>query len=61
MPNDELKRLMRAEKISQWQIADELGVHENTVLRKLRKELTDSERAQFMQAVESIRAKRKTA
>lgn len=61
MPNEELKSLLHSEKIFYWEIADVLGVHENTVLRKLRKELPDSERAQFMQAVESIRAKRKTA
>lgn len=61
MPNEELKSLLRSEKIFYWEIADVLGVHENTVLRKLRKELSESDKADFHAAVESIRTKRKTA
>lgn len=61
MPNEELKSLLRSEKIFYWEIADVLGVHENTVLRKLRKELSESDKADFRAAVESIRTKRKTA
>lgn len=57
----EIKKLLKAEKIPYWLIADELGVHENTVLRKLRHDLSDSDKASFEQAIERIRAKRKTA
>lgn len=58
--NIEMKSLLKAEKIAYWEIADVLGVCENTIGRKLRKELSDSDTKAFWQAIEAIKAKKET-
>lgn len=61
MANAEFKSLLRSEKIFYWELADALGVCENTIVRKLRKELSEQDKAEFSRAIERIKAKRKTA
>lgn len=61
MNNVEIKNEMKAAKIPYWKIADVLGVHENTIMRKLRHELTDSDRTRFESAIALIKAQEKTA
>ena len=61
MNNAEIKAEMKAAKIPYWKIADVLGVHENTIMRKLRHELTDSDRTRFESAIALIKAQEKTA
>ena len=61
MNNVEIKAELKAAKIPYWKIADILGVHENTIMRKLRHELTDSDRMCFESAIALIKAKEKTA
>lgn len=61
MNNVEIKTELKAAKIPYWKIADILGVHENTIMRKLRHELTDSDRTRFESAIALIKAQEKTA
>ena len=58
MNNVEIKAEMKAAKIPYWKIADVLGVHENTIMRKLRHELTDSDRTLFERAIALIKAQK---
>ena len=59
MNNIEIRAELKAAKIPYWKIADILGVHENTVMRKLRHELTDSEKTLFENAIERIKKNKK--
>lgn len=61
MNNVEIKAELKAAKIPYWKIADVLGVHENTIMRKLRHELTDSDKTRFESAIALIKAQEKTA
>ncbi len=61
MANAEFKSLLHSEKIFYWELADALGVCENTIVRRLRKELSEQDKAEFSRAIERIKAKRKTA
>ena len=44
MANDILKRFARDNKVPLWRIADVLGIHEVTLVRRLRHELSDEDR-----------------
>lgn len=61
MNNVEIRAELKAAKIPYWKIADILGVHENTIMRKLRHELTENDRTRFESAIALIKAKEKTA
>ena len=61
MSPTEIKALLKAERIPYWRLADKLGVHENTIVRKLRHELSDSEQKRFAEAIEAIKAQKETA
>ena len=61
MANAEIRKTLKAEKIAYWQIADELGVHENTVIRRMRHELSEADEKAFLKAISEIMSKRKTA
>ena len=59
MNNVEIKAELKAAKIPYWKIAEFFGVHENTIMRKLRHELTDSDRARIENAIALIKANKK--
>ena len=61
MANAEIRQMLKSDKIAYWEIGAALGLHENTILRKLRTELTDSDKRAFEKAIAEIKAKRKTA
>lgn len=61
MPNAKIKAILKAEKIAYWEIAAKFGVHENTILRKLRFELSEADRAAFERAISEIKAEKNTA
>lgn len=42
--NQDLKQMMKVHHVKQWQLADVLGIHETTMCRRLRHELTESEK-----------------
>lgn len=60
MANKELRSLIKNEGFYLWQIADEMNIHETTLVKKLRKELSDGQRAEIMSAVEQLRSSRDT-
>jgi transposase-like protein len=53
--NQDLKNLIRASNIRNWQIAEELGISENTFYRMLRKELSNSDKEQILKAIETVK------
>ena len=52
--NVKLREQMQKLHVPVWAVADVIGVHENTLLRRLRKELPENDRAHLMQIVEQI-------
>lgn len=56
MANFEIKAMIKAEKIPYWKIGEKLGVHENTVLRRLRREFSEKEKQDFINAISEIRS-----
>ncbi|MBO5449294.1 MAG: hypothetical protein J5994_08185 [Ruminococcus sp.] len=56
MANEKLRKELKRLKIPYWQIASILGIHENTVMRKLRFELSDTDKAAFEKAISEITA-----
>ena len=54
MRNEEIRKHARNKKVMLWQIANELGISEPTMTRKLRNELASDERVRIMQIIEKI-------
>ncbi len=52
--NSEVRSKMREKRIPAWMIADAEHVHENTVLRRLRHELPDSEKARILALIDDL-------
>lgn len=59
MANAEIRTMLKANKIPYWKIALKLGVHENTILRKMRVELSESEKEYFINAISEIKSENK--
>ena len=55
--NSEIRNKMREKRIPVWMIADAEHVHENTVLRRLRHELPDSEKARILALIDDLASK----
>lgn len=55
MTNTEIRAELKAAKIPYWKIADKLGVHENTIIRRMRKELSEDDRKRFHAAIAEIK------
>lgn len=53
--NNEIRTLAAENNIYIWQIADKLGVHENTLLRWMRKELPKETKDKILNAINEIR------
>ncbi len=59
MANEEIRTKMRTYRVAQWQIAEKLGVAEQTVLRWLRTPLTPEKYTKVTTAIDEIIAERK--
>ena len=59
--NLEIRNALKEAKIPVWQVAYEIGVHENTVLRKLRIEMCDSEKANMLNIIKKLSKQKETA
>lgn len=44
MANEDIRRLIRDNYMRHWELAEQLGISESTLVRKLRKELTTEEK-----------------
>lgn len=56
--NAEIRQKMKSENVRMWEVADRLGCHENTVIRKLRHELDPDEKRKIMTVINEIRSGR---
>ena len=52
--NEKIRRMMGANGIKQWQIAEAMGIREETLSRKLRTELKNDEREKILSIIEEI-------
>lgn len=53
MRNKEICNAMKQKGITQWKLGELLGVSENTVNRKLRKELPEEEKQKILEVINS--------
>lgn len=51
MKNQEIRNAMKENNIKQWELAEMLGISENTMCRKLRKELPDEEKQHILEII----------
>lgn len=56
MANSEIRTMLKEANIPFWKVADALGCHENTIIRRLRHELSVSDRERFENAIAEIKA-----
>lgn len=59
MANTEIRAMLKAEKIPYWRIGDKLGMHENTVIRRMRHELSEADKKEFLKAISEIMTENK--
>lgn len=53
--NTELRSELKAANIPYWRIAEVLGVHENTIIRRMRTELSSDDRQAFDKAIAELK------
>ena len=51
MANTEIREAMKAAGVAQWELGDLLGCSENTVYRKLRKELPEDMKQKILKLI----------
>lgn len=52
--NREIRQLMHSNKITLWMLADALNIHEQTLVRRFRKELPVEEKQRILNTIENI-------
>ena len=52
--NKEVRKRMKEKHVTQWMLGDYFGVHETTVIRNMRHELSDADKARYIKAIEEI-------
>lgn len=52
--NADVRKAMKDKHVPAWAIGAALGVHENTVLRRLRFELPEQEKQTFFQIIDNM-------
>lgn len=55
--NADIRAELKAKSIPVYAIADVLGVHENTVFRRLRHELSEQEKQKFIRIIDGLSVK----
>lgn len=53
--NLDVRDAIRAAGVRHWEVAERLGVREETLCRKLRHELSDNEKKKLLRAVEQLK------
>ena len=61
MPNLDVRFKAKASGVSLWQIAAKMEISENTLYRKLRKEMTQKEKEEFFKIIRQIAKEQKQA
>lgn len=59
--NTDVRAALKSAKVPIWACAAEMGIHENTLLRKLRFELSEDEKKLILSIADKIRAQKNTA
>ncbi|HNX82774.1 MAG TPA: hypothetical protein PKL77_11585 [Candidatus Omnitrophota bacterium] len=54
-PNLDLRFYAQKHRVPLWKVAKAMGISEPTIIRRLREEFTDAQKAEFMRAVISIK------
>ena len=55
MTNKEIRELMKKEKIYLWQVAEVLVIHETTLIKRFRTEMSDEHKNQVLKAIQVIK------
>lgn len=58
MSNKEIRELLKKEHIYIWQIANKLSIHETTLVKRFRIELSEKHKTEVLSAVEEIKLER---
>lgn len=53
--NNDIRNAISKARLTTWLVAEKLGIHENTLFRKLRKVLTDEERTKIMKVIKELK------
>jgi len=53
-PNSEIKRKMKEAGVYQWEVAEEMGIHEVTLARLLRRPLDKENAERLTRAVDTV-------
>lgn len=56
--NADIRKAAKTANVRLWQIAEELGISDFTMSRRLRHELPDKEKAEVLKAIQAIAARR---
>ncbi|MDO9491113.1 hypothetical protein [Acetobacterium sp.] len=54
MKNKDIREALKVNGVKHWELADYLGIHENTFVRRLRKELPDTEKQRIFEAIKKL-------
>lgn len=54
MANQELRAMMKTQRIFIWEVAERLGIHETTLVKRLRRELPEEQTKQIFSIIEEI-------
>ena len=57
--NAEIRAMLKNKQIPVYAVAAVMGVHENTVFRRLRFELTEAEKSEFIRIINELAARNK--
>lgn len=55
MTNKEIRELMKKEKIYLWQVAEILVIHETTLIKRFRTEMSEDHKNQVLTAIQVIK------
>lgn len=54
MRNKDLKDYAKEKSVNWWQVAEEIGVCQNTMVNRLRKELSEEEKANYIAIIDKL-------
>jgi len=58
MKNTEIRLAVVAANVKLWEVAEALGIADNSLSRKLRRELPDEEKKRILAVIERLKAER---
>lgn len=53
--NSEIRQVLKEARVRQWEVADALNISEATIVRKLRRELPEEEKARILQVINQLK------